>query len=226
MPRGSQRPPSPPPPPPDAGSERRLAEKQGGDEGVGAQRVGPLLCQLPPPTHPPTPSPKPAFFLLFVLWESTARFLEETPITLALEKKRQPWDLGPGPAPAQPGLGASERLGHTVWEEVGGKVSHLSSPLWALWALGGGRDPPGRGQLWPLFSGRRVLRGQTQGLAGFDLLKSELRKRAGVFHTVTPVPPSPSCAGQKSKRWDGGDRGGQGGCSFFAEERGARGEES
>lgn len=36
-------------------------EKLGGDEGVGAQRVGPLLCQLPPPTHPPT-YPKPAFF--------------------------------------------------------------------------------------------------------------------------------------------------------------------
>lgn len=63
-------------------------------------------------------------------------------------------------------------------------------------------------------------------LAGFDLLKPDLRKRAGVFHTVTPVPPSPSCAGPKSKRWDGGDRGGRGSCSFFAEERGARGEES
>lgn len=65
-------------------------EKQGGDEGVGAQRVGPLLCQLPPPAH----LPQAGFFLLFVLWESTAGFLEETPITLALEKKRQRWDLG------------------------------------------------------------------------------------------------------------------------------------
>eukprot|EP00071_Canis_lupus_P031950 XP_022265507.1 dematin [Canis lupus familiaris] len=102
-----------PPAPPDAGSEHQLPEKQGGDEGVGAQRVGPLLCQLPPPTHPPTPS---RLFSCY-LCSGKAR--------LGSWKRRLlPWLLrksgsprGSGPVPAWPGLGASEHLGHTVWEE-------------------------------------------------------------------------------------------------------------
>ena len=52
---------------PALGLRARLAEKQGGGEGVGAQKGK----SPPSPAAHPLTHRKPAFFLLFVLWEST-----------------------------------------------------------------------------------------------------------------------------------------------------------
>lgn len=106
----------------------------------GPRRVSPLLRRLP--THPPTHPPQAGFFPFIYALGKHAGFLEEPPITWALRKSHSP---GICVCPC-PGAEASEHLGHTVWEEVGGRVSSLSSPLWAPRPLHlPGRDPRGRG---------------------------------------------------------------------------------
>ena len=81
-----------------------------------AQRVGPLLHQLP--THSPTPSR----LLSGYLYSGRARWVPgRVSYYLNSEQKLQPRIcVCPGR------LGASEHLGLSVWEEVGGRTPDIS----------------------------------------------------------------------------------------------------
>lgn len=186
---------------PSTGGSRRswLAEKQGGGKGGGdpegrSDRSTETSSPPSPAPTPPTHPPQAGFFPVICALGKRGWVPGRDAYYLGSWGKWQPLDL----AYASRASVASERLVHTVWEEVGGRVS-ASSPLCGhcgpqrllvSQALGGGRVSGGSPR-WSLSSGRM---GRPLGLAGPDLMEpsSDLGKRAwGVLIPRMRTAPSP-----------------------------------
>lgn len=125
---------------------------------VGAREVG-AQKDRPPPSAAPHHHAPASFFPVICARGKAQLGSWRRCLLPRLRGKAAAWDLGLHLS--LPSLGA-QCLGHTVWEQVGGRVSH-SLPLCGHFgpqhqprkeALGGGREPLRRVSCGQLFSGR------------------------------------------------------------------------